>query len=379
MPKFVGLVFADSHLRCRRGDEQFALEQLVDLALQERVEVVVGAGDLLDRQTNRSGPVSFFMSQVDRLRVGGVAFRFIQGNHDRDDPPWLAGLGHHCHKNIFRFGPYLAYGLDCQARGLLQQALAEVPRECSLLLCHQSWGAWMGEETLPQGEFCEVPAHVQVLVTGDYHKYVSGRYKNAGGAEMLVVSPGATCQQRSNEPSEHYCLLMAASGRSVRRRLRSRPFVDFGVLNTSADVDRVVSSAADTIDRARATAEAAGLPDTICKPWVRVTYARRLGDQTVRRIEKVLGDRVYVSWRELDDVVAAAVGEGDVSVAGDAVTPESVLSVLLDRRAEPAAFALAARILAAGDLFAEEYRRAENEYLATANPSRGVEQIVQDS
>ena len=57
----IGLHASDTHLRDRRGDEQYAFKQLVDAALKHKVRYVCLAGDLLDKQSNRAAVIKFLL------------------------------------------------------------------------------------------------------------------------------------------------------------------------------------------------------------------------------------------------------------------------------------------------------------------------------
>jgi DNA repair exonuclease SbcCD nuclease subunit len=65
-----------------RGATRRALENLVDLAIQERVPFVLIAGDVYDGDWNDVSTGLFFVAQMSRLRQHNVRVFLISGNHD---------------------------------------------------------------------------------------------------------------------------------------------------------------------------------------------------------------------------------------------------------------------------------------------------------
>lgn len=67
-----------------RGATRRAFENLVDLALDERVDLLVIAGDLYDGDWPDHNTGLFFVHQMARLREAGVPVVLIRGNHDAE-------------------------------------------------------------------------------------------------------------------------------------------------------------------------------------------------------------------------------------------------------------------------------------------------------
>lgn len=65
-----------------RGATRRALENLVDLAVQERVDLVLIAGDLYDGNWRDFNTGMFFVRQISRLMDAGIPLYLIAGNHD---------------------------------------------------------------------------------------------------------------------------------------------------------------------------------------------------------------------------------------------------------------------------------------------------------
>jgi hypothetical protein len=350
------LLSADWHLR-RRVDERFAFKQLVDLAIAEGVDKVIGAGDLLDRQSNRAEAVAFLFAQIDRLEDAGIALWYIQGQHDWDEPPWLAGhrWARHLHKQIIPLGPYSAYGLDFQPFGRLQEELAEIPSDVDMLIAHQGWADWVGADYNPQGDFSQVPEHIAHLYSGDLHHWHLERHKNAGGVKMITCSSGALCQQKINEPHEHYAALMGKDGIIRQQAIKSRVVIDWPPLLTQEDLQRFVAQIEEALAVAQQRSAAMDLPETMCAPRLRVTYSYRL-PEAVRRVEKVLAGRAHLFWKERPPEDKVVDKTKPKQQGGAAVTPLSVLPDEVNKEEEPEVFELAARLLQAANP-EEEFQR----------------------
>jgi predicted phosphodiesterase len=355
--RYNDLVFADHHHRVRRGDEQFALRQIVDLALRHNVRKLVGLGDLIDRQTNRSETILGFYQEVSGL-AGNCDFWFIQGQHDFDVPPWLTQVGVHAHGSVFEVGPWTCYGLDFQPVGKLREALDLVPADCDCLLCHQTWGDWMGDVATTQGDFADVPGHVKVVLTGDLHRCVVEKHKNRDGEQMRTISPGATTAQKIDEPHEHYVLLVGDDGSVKKEKLKSRVFIDGPVMNRPDDLDRFVAELPAELDAAYERAAAADYPHDMMTPILRYTFSHRLAD-AVRRVERAAAGRAFLYEKELPPDEKRAPAVRGAQLGDDAVTPLSVLAsgqVELPKP-EDEVRELTQRLLQAGPGYKEEFRR----------------------
>ena len=65
-----------------RSAPRRALENLIGLALKEKVDFVLIAGDLYDGDWRDFGTPLFFLNQASRLREAGIPIYLIAGNHD---------------------------------------------------------------------------------------------------------------------------------------------------------------------------------------------------------------------------------------------------------------------------------------------------------
>ena len=341
---------ADAHLRDRRGDEFFAFEQIVDEAIKDKAPLIA-AGDMLDRQSNRAKVIAFFCRQLDRLEEAGLPFYYIEGQHDLDDPPWFSAhrAAEHIHRKKIEIGDWVIYGLNWQPFGKLQEELAEIPKDVNLLICHQVWADWMGSVTSPQGEFAQIPGHVTHVFTGDLHEWKLERCKNADGKKMIVCSPGATTQQKIDEPYEHFFAKLHPGGQFLQTRLRSRAMIDWSIMSRTEDVDAFVAEIDAELSVAEQRAAKLDLPKELAKPYLRYTYSARLGD-VVRRVEKAVKDRAILFPKEtIPEEKVVEYEKVKKAVKGEAVTPLSVLGQEVNKDENPAVYELVEKVLSATD------------------------------
>src|SRR5690606_6510632 len=74
--------YPDAPVDSFRGATRQALANLVDLAIAQRVDLVVIAGDLYDGDWDDAHTGLFFVSQARRLRDAAIPLVVIRGNHD---------------------------------------------------------------------------------------------------------------------------------------------------------------------------------------------------------------------------------------------------------------------------------------------------------
>jgi DNA repair exonuclease SbcCD nuclease subunit len=74
--------YPDAPVEEFRGATRAALNNLVDLAISQKVDLVVIAGDLYDGDWDDAHTGLFFVAQASRLRAAGIPIVVIRGNHD---------------------------------------------------------------------------------------------------------------------------------------------------------------------------------------------------------------------------------------------------------------------------------------------------------
>lgn len=302
-----------------KGDARLALRQFVAASKAYGVRFAFGLGDLLDRSVNRARALDAWMEALYQLEESGIQFLFIQGNHDRDDPPWLSVHRNavHLHKRLVNVGPLRVYGLDYQPAGKLQEELAQVPEGTDILLCHQGWSQFMHRPGSFQGSLQEV-RNAKLVLTGDLHRYEDVRISlGRKSSRFRVVSPGATCMQAINEPDEHFVLLGDERGNTVKHKLTSRRVLRYGPVTTAEALDA-------TLERLRgdlltAAVHAQSLPDELRKPLIVLRYSAGLPDVS-RRAERAVGDRGFLFCSAASETVDVATGEATAAPASGQIT-----------------------------------------------------------
>ncbi len=370
MANIIGPVFADSHLQSRTwqsypilGDSYFSFAQIVDAAIETDSQWIIGAGDLINRRVNEPEPILFLQRQLLRMQQHGIRFAYNQGQHELDEEsPWLQ-LGQsavHLHKRTLEIGGLHVYGLDFRPKGVLQEELAAVPKSTDVLVCHQVWSDFMGEQTLPQGEIADI-VHGDLLVTGDLHQnvYKVKSYRRKDGQFIRVFSPGATHQLKINEPSDCYFGFLTDDGKIRRQQLRTRLFVQFSV-NTPEQLEAFLGSVDECVQQANRYAVEQNLPGELHKPLWRVVYSHRLSDLPAR-VGKIVGGRAHLFWKEIpadpgeeqdgkDKAVREFVHHSD---PGELITLQSTLPQAVSQEEEPAVFTLCQRLLDASNVETE--------------------------
>ncbi|MEO9781613.1 MAG: DNA repair exonuclease [Sedimentitalea sp.] len=61
-----------------------ALERIVELCLEERVDTLLISGDLYDGDMRSMKTAAFLVSQMERLNEAGISVYVIRGNHDAE-------------------------------------------------------------------------------------------------------------------------------------------------------------------------------------------------------------------------------------------------------------------------------------------------------
>lgn len=365
-----------------KGDAEYALSQVVEALDDHGVKLLFLGGDILDKQRNRAYPLSLFARWMPA--VGGYELFYVEGQHELDVPPWLSILPNAYHLEHLMDGvgvnadgradelagdvPWLRIrGLNFRPTTEAAEALAAVPQETDILVCHQVWPDFMGKFGQPGLSLGMVP-HVRAIFTGDYHKYETRTVvKDSDGTETLVVSPGSCFMQSIDEPDDKYMLILwaDAEGNFEFRPvpLKSRPVLRIEV-NSPADVETVAAEAAERVrDLMFRAMEDGHLPEDIAKPIVQVIYPEDL-QPLVGPIRKAYEPVCHLFLKMLKHKADDADG---VESAEDPIF-ESTLSALpyaLDASDKPQAFEACRMVLASNLPPAALVAEHEAAYLAS--------------
>lgn len=289
------IFLADAHLqrgawthRSIRGDALFAFEQAISLAVTKGMSVV-SAGDLFDVARPTSDIVCFYQEQVRRLSERGLAFLTIQGNHEFCDTPWsqVAGGAVWLDRRTRTIGSDVLYGLDWRPADKLAAALAEIPKEATLLLCHQVWEELTAFS--PEGSLSDVPHHIHTVITGDCHRSKKFTVSRPGGPDLTVISPGALAPQNVTEPATPFVWLWR-KGKWLQVPLDHRLVID---IDPALSVDAVALACIDMLPELleKARKDSAHLPTHLQEPLVVVKYSGQGVSPVYRkRIEDLIRD-----------------------------------------------------------------------------------------
>ena len=331
------------------GDCAFALDQFVEICAAEGVALAVGLGDLKERPVTRAYDDGLWLAAVQNLHARGVPFAYVQGNHDKSNPPclWQYPNAQHLHERVIEVGGHVVYGFDYQDTDSLPAALDAVPDYATVLCCHQRWGEYMGSATNPQGFLKAIAAPgLKVVASGDLHETHLKPIGARAGA-FTFVSPGPPCMQSITEDAEK-CVVVLDGDVLTTVPLRTRPVIRSPMLQTPSELDEYLEGLVRRVDAATGAAAANDLPPALQTPILHVRYSYRL-DDCVRRVTRLVGDKAHLFWREQPPAVEETAAKAAAVARGEAVTPLGLLKHVVDPDEEPAVYALVERGLSAAD------------------------------
>jgi len=298
------LVASDLHLSDRiwkhrpiEGDSYHTWSQICNLAITREVQLVILAGDLLDRQTNLSRPVKELVSGLRKLHEHGIDVFYVQGQHEYQAVPWLS-LSYSArwlNQEVMQLtDEWAVLGCDFLHTESLQEFLqGELPKQAEILVMHQVWSDFMGSVGKPQGSFADIPSNIRLLITGDYHEAIIRRF-----GELTVLSPGSTHLREISE-IENKSVFEVELQDGREPRIESLP------LTTRRRVDIKISSGQspetayvriqEQLDAAKEYFQSLSkeFVDPIRKPLLRLTYDRE-DHATIMQIKKELGETVHL-------------------------------------------------------------------------------------
>lgn len=183
-----------------RGDAYAAWLQLVEYCCSSGVKTLLIGGDIFDKARPDSESVEVFETGMDMLANYEILVYFIQGNHDRADPPWASALS-----------PLAKYigngevamidvdGTPCTVRGYDNmpaaqlkehfEELCDLPENPDIVLIHQLEKTFVPFEGSWDFDMGWVPEGVRLVLGGDYHEPVeSGRLWYSGSTYSTTIS-----------------------------------------------------------------------------------------------------------------------------------------------------------------------------------------------
>lgn len=300
---------------------------------------LIVAGDLTDTARPPSEVVDTLTEMLDDLEEHGTDFGFIQGQHDMADPPWPTvhrHAQHLSHKTTVlqsaQGKQIKAFAMDWQVKPDLQHDLLnEIPEDCEILICHQVWDNFMGTVAECEGSFSDIPGHIKLLITGDYHKTVAEVYPNKDGNQMLVLSPGSTHMRSIDEEALKSYFVLWDDFSFDRVYLPTRPVIRPELLLDDDALTKFIGRLDD---------EFAKLPVTPqLKPLVHVHYSLDI-ENAASRLRRAVGEKGHLFLHELageeDEELVIAKEERRRRRAGGLL---GCLPLVVDSDKEPELFA----------------------------------------
>lgn len=286
----IAVFTGDNHLRpttwlkhpTLTDDAYVSWRQIVDFCLQHTLPLIL-LGDLFDSTRPDSHSVGIYLHGIYRLEQASLPVYYIEGNHDRADPPWASLTPWAQPVGEFSIGGVSAYGVSFTNAVDLAARLATIPASTQLLLAHQSW-LEIQRVGHTDGTFSMIPRGM-TLLTGDYH--VCGTYNGtaANGEPVIAHSPGATAMQALNEPASKYFGVLYSDLTVEWHQLETRTVVSMTLSNIT-DLTELVQWLPSSNPTTTVSVE-------IQKPILRVRYLDTIPD-AFERITAVVGDSYHL-------------------------------------------------------------------------------------
>lgn len=366
------LVAPDLHLadsawqhKPMRGDAYDAFARIVSMAVEHKVPLIA-PGDCFDKNRPPPSAVIAGYLQVDRLYRAGIPFYHVVGNHDltQDGASWfIHPHATRVHGVAFEIGGVSFAGLDYVPADRLAASIAALP-DAEVLVCHQPWAEWMGEER-SDGRLASIE-RFKFVITGDNHKDVGVFDLVADdGRPMRALSPGSSCMQESGESPNKAAWLVwrRDDGDLTATALDYRGRSRIGVEATSTlGLDRVVAELPGQIAAEVAFAASVGLAEHLRHPIVVAEYLEDI-PEAYARLRATMADPGYLFARP-----RRAELEPELPGASTAAVVDLRSALQARVAADDVDYALAMRLVEGTDDPASVLRAAREELLSTFTP-----------
>lgn len=340
------LALRDPELAALIGDAtRRALATIVDLCLEERVDALLIAGDLYDREQTSMKTARFLAGEMDRLHAAGVRVFIARGNHDSDSKitPELT-----LPPNVTIFGArpesveFVAGGLDVALHGisfarpqapesLLPRYRRPVAGAVNIGVMHTSLDGAPGHDVY-------APCAAAELHGWGYDYWALGHIhaRSAPPGARCVVMPGMPQGRDVNEAGPKTATLVTIdASRRVALAERATSLAEFARVEADLSGAQDWEQAVAAIDRALAGARArAASPHLVAR--LRLAGATAFAWRLRRDADRLLAEaqrraaalgRVWIDKIELD--VAAPLAQAAAS------TPFEELRALIREEVAP--------------------------------------------
>jgi len=339
------------------GDALEALCQIKDLALSlkqdDDVALIIG-GDLFNATRSTADLVQAATNMLLDLTVNGIKVYAIQGNHDRDKIPWtdLASVEHMHGQGAIKIGNHFFTGFDYMPLSDIQGALAAVPAQTEVLVCHQALKeALTFENAVGQGvwnlESEWIPSWVKLVLAGDIHH--PNTYDLPGGGKLIY--PGTPWMWRINEVHRKTVVVLDDDLNIERMPIKARPFTCFNISDQEG-LDVLVKA----VNKHKPDET---IPEQIRKPVYRVLYSTQIPQVVGVLADLVKLDKVHI----LQEPVAVAQSDSEESSpTHSGISMIDCLPEAVDRDKDPRLFSFLHDLLEADQpavYLTDELKKAE--------------------
>ena len=222
---------ADTHigsrqygLEERRADFSQAFQQVIGIAIAEKVDAIVHAGDLFDDRYPTAEDLHETLRTLFQLKEAGIPFLGVVGNHEqRRNLQWLdlfakLGLAVHLTEEPYELVGVRFYGLDYAGRREVKTPHVKA----GVIVCHQLLNRVRADSELRLEDLLACGA--QYVLLGDYHEHQAWQENG-----VLVTYSGSTERWSLDErESRGVSLIDLETGRLDRRKLSTRHFLYIG-------------------------------------------------------------------------------------------------------------------------------------------------------
>jgi DNA repair protein SbcD/Mre11 len=349
-----------------------ALENLVDLAITERVAFVLLAGDLYDGDWRDASTGLFFIAQMSRLDQSGIPVVSLSGNHDAASritgklpypknvhllPVEQAGTIPFDSLRIAVHGQ--GYARQAEDRNLAASYPAPVPGFFNVGMLHTALEGREGHEPY-------APCSLSELFAKGYDYWALGhvhqRESVNGSNHPRVEYPGNLQGRHIRETGPKGCLLVSV-GTDLRCEPEFRPLDVFrwalvqidvsGMTSRDEIVDAVAAGFSDRLEAEGSLGQALGVRVELMgeTPLQQTLEAEsfRLTDELRSRAIAESGGRLWVEKLVIRTSGPSASAESDRAVTEDALT--EIAGVIAELRADPSLVSSLLKEGDCGDLF----------------------------
>ncbi len=295
-----------------RGATRRAMQNLIDLCLEERVELLLLAGDIFDGEWRDYSTGLFFRGELGRLREVGTQVVSVRGNHDAMNVVTRSlSLPEHVHEMsaakaesfvLERLG-VVVHGQSFGARVVVDDLAHDYPERMRDLLniglLHTSADGRPGHETY-------APTTLDVLKSKGYDYWALGHVhaREVLSTDPWIVFPGNLQGRHARETGEKGATLITAeNGQIVRVEARTLDVARWAharvALVESDTIDDALGKIRAALDAERERAEDKTLAVRVTLEGTAAAYAELMSNAEKTATEvRALGQEIGGLWVE---------------------------------------------------------------------------------